>query len=312
MVSMSGTNLLMQPLPEQVTEYTYKAIVDRLGLASWPVTERVNELVQMDTEKLLQASSPNYPLLPAAGGDLGLKPHTYAEIYQGSRGSLDIPGRKWCEEIMIGDCQMDASILSTMLNYERDEIASAFRESLTRSLGSADKAKEVLTAYTITEDIPGENALKRILRFASDISFFIPVLNYGHCWSGNAFMYCFNEPNPWDGPWKGYATHILDVSYLFQNYNEQLSEPQRAVASQFGRDLVAFSSGRAPWPVFKYETKDLYARVYGGQGPDTSGKVATVLAPHPHTERTGIISNLMQSIPADDLSRAWANFMAGH
>ncbi|KAJ5268627.1 hypothetical protein N7505_004385 [Penicillium chrysogenum] len=308
MVSMSGTNLLMQPLPEQVTECTYKAIVDRLGLSSLPVTERVNALVQMDTQKLLQASSPKHPLLPAAGGDLGLKPHTYAEIHQGSYGSLDIPGRK-CEDTLTSN---EASILSTMLNYEDDKIAAAFRESLTRSLGSADRAKEVLTAYTITEDMHGEDALKSILQFANDISFFIPVLNYGHCWSGNAFIYHFNEPNSWDGPWKGYATHLLDVSYLFQNYNEALSEPQRAVASQFARDLVAFSCGRAPWPVFKYETKDFYARVYGGQGTDNSGQVATVLIPHTRTERSETISNLMRSIPADDLSRAWGSFMAGH
>ncbi|CAG8909735.1 unnamed protein product [Penicillium egyptiacum] len=312
MVSMSGTNLLLKPLPEQVTECTYKAIVARLGLASWPATERVNALVQMDTQKLLQASSPTDALLPAVGGKLGLNPHTYAGFHQGSSGSLNIPGRKWCEEIMIGDCQMDASILSTMLNQEKEGIASAFRESLTRSLGSADKAKQVLAAYAITEDIPGDDAFEAILRFANDISFFIPVLNYGQCWSGKAFIYHFNEPNSWDGPWKGYATHILDVSYLFQNYNEALSEPQRAVASQFALDLIAFSSGCAPWPKFKWETKDLHARLYGGKGADTSGKVATVLIPHSSTERSGTIFNLTRSIPADDLSRAWGIFMAGH
>lgn len=112
MVSLSGTSLLMQPLPEEVTESTYEAIVDRLGLASLPPTERVNALVQTDTQELLRACSPGDALLPAIGGDLDLKSHTYAEIYQGCSGSLNLPGRKWCEYIMIGDCQMDVRSLS--------------------------------------------------------------------------------------------------------------------------------------------------------------------------------------------------------
>jgi hypothetical protein len=59
-----------------------------------------------------EAGSPSDALLPAVGGDLGLKPHTYAEIYEGPSGSLNLPRREWCEEIMIGDCQMDVRFLS--------------------------------------------------------------------------------------------------------------------------------------------------------------------------------------------------------
>lgn len=199
-----------------------------------------------------------------------------------------------------------------MLNRGKDGIASAFRESLSRSLGSVDKAKHVLAVYGIAQDIPSDDALKAILQFASDIAFFIPVLCYGHCWSGQAFVYHFNEPNSWDGPWKGYANHILDAAYLFQNYNEALKESQQAVALQFARDLISFSNGCAPWPRYNGETKDLYARVYGGRGVETSGKVDTVLTPNSRTERSEKMVNLVRSIPADDLSRAWGLFMAGH
>jgi hypothetical protein len=136
-----------------------------------------------------------------------------------------------------------------MLNLDQDGIGSAFRESFTRSLGSADKSKQVLDAYAITDDITRDEAFKSILQF-------------------NGF----------------YATHILGVAYLFQNYNEVLPEPQRAVGIQFAHDLIAFSSGRAPRPKFKSETKELYARVYGGRSADTSGQVAIILIPNSRTE----------------------------
>ncbi|KAL2786639.1 Alpha/Beta hydrolase protein [Aspergillus keveii] len=311
MISMGGTNLLMRPLPDQVTESTYKTIIDRLGLNTLSASERVKSLVQLDTGTVLSAVRPSDALLPSLGGALGLKAHTYAEIYQGTAGPLNLPGRGWCEEIMIGDCQFDASILTMMINRSKEEIATSFTDSLTRSLGSAEKAAQILSAYAITEDRSDDQAFKAILRFANDIAFFVPVLNYGHCWSGEAFIFEFNEPNVWDGPWKGHANHILDVAYLFQNYNEHLPEAQRAVAVQFAKDVIAFANGHAPWAAFKWETGELNSRVYGGREPGTSGFVVTVPGPEPRTERADTILGLMAGIPADDLARAWGAFMAG-
>jgi carboxylesterase type B len=198
-----------------------------------------------------------------------------------------------------------------MINRSREGIAASFRESFARSLGSLEKATQVLSAYLITEDISDDQAFTAILRFANDIAFFVPVLNYGHCWSGNAFIYQFNEPNTWKGPWKGHANHILDVAYLFQNYNEHLPEAQRGVAVQFAKDVIAFANGHAPWAAFKWETGSLSSRVYGGRDPGTSGGVVTVPGPEPRTERADTILSLMDGIPADDLARAWGAFMAG-
>lgn len=198
-----------------------------------------------------------------------------------------------------------------MLNREKDGIVTAFKESFTRSLLSAEKADQILSAYSIVEDAPGDKALEAILKFASDICFFVPVLNYGHCWSGNAFIYRFNEPNTWEGPWKGYANHIHDVAYLFQNYNDDLTETQLPVAVQFAKDVISFANGQAPWSVFRWETGDLASRVYGGRETGTSGKVMTVPVSDPRTERSNAILLLMDSISGDELSRAWGNFMAG-
>jgi hypothetical protein len=109
MISMGGTNLLMPPLPDQVTELTYKTIIDRLGLGALSPSERVKALVQMESGAILSAVRPGDALLPSLGGSLGLKAYSYADIYQGMAGALDLPGRSWCERFMIGDCQFDVS-----------------------------------------------------------------------------------------------------------------------------------------------------------------------------------------------------------
>ncbi|PYI26720.1 alpha/beta-hydrolase [Aspergillus indologenus CBS 114.80] len=312
MVSMGGTNLLMRPLPHAVAESTYRGYVDRLGLGSLSAAERVQALLTMDYETIVAAFSPADALLPVSGGELRLTDHTYAEIYQGDAGSLVLPGRKWCERIMIGDCQSDGSIMSTMLSYDPVTIASSFRASFERSLGSADKVDLIMKEYGISEESAGEEAYDRILTFVTDLCFFLPILQYGHYWSGQAHLYNFNEPNPWDGRWKGRANHILDVAFLFQNYNDLLSEPQRAVAIQFAEDLIAFAHGREPWKPFRWETTDLHTRVYGGRAAETVGQVQTLLAPDPRTERSTSILNLTATVPADELSRAFGVFLSGH
>jgi hypothetical protein len=70
----------------------------------------------MDSQELLAKIPPGVPLLPTCGGEVGVKDHTFAEIYRGPSKSLDLPGRNWCSEILIGDCQMDASSAEVMSN----------------------------------------------------------------------------------------------------------------------------------------------------------------------------------------------------
>ncbi|KAJ6040854.1 uncharacterized protein N7446_003830 [Penicillium canescens] len=310
MVCLGGTNLLMQPLPDVVSEKTYQEVIGRLGLTQLEPSARVKALVQTPTKDLLSEISPKDPLQPTLGGDLGIKSRTYAEIYEGSS-ELDLPGREWCEEIMVGDSQMDASIFASMFDRNLAGVAEAFYDSFTRSLGSEDRAIQVSKAYNISEALSDEKALENILNFAQDLKFFFPVLCYAHCWSGRAYVFHFNEPNTWDGPLKGHANHILDVAYLFQNYNEHVTDRQRAVATQFAEDLILFANSKSPWRPFKYENMDLYSRIYGVDLPVNPNRVATVKGPVELSKRRDVIFEIMKTIPADELSKAWGMFMTG-
>lgn len=106
---MGGTNLLMKPLPEGVNEQNYEKVLHLLNLNHLPAQERVKALRNMPAEDILAALPPGLPFLPTTGGDLDLPINNFEETYLGESQGIMHPGKSWCKEIMIGDCQMDVS-----------------------------------------------------------------------------------------------------------------------------------------------------------------------------------------------------------
>jgi hypothetical protein len=102
---MGGSPLLVKPIPPQVTESIYSAVLGKLGLTTKSPEERIKALKEVAIEDLLSATA-HLPLIPFIDGELITAPATY------SRWSFQeklLPGTEWCESIMIGDCEMDVS-----------------------------------------------------------------------------------------------------------------------------------------------------------------------------------------------------------
>ncbi|KAJ5382245.1 carboxylesterase [Penicillium concentricum] len=311
LVSMGGTNLLVKPLPEIVNEHNYGQLLQSLNLQDLSPEDRVKELEVLPAERILASLSPGMAFLPSSGGDLNLPTNNFEEIYLGKSQGATHPGKSWCKQIMIGDCEMDGSILLTLLGPPKPGVFQRFKDSIQLSLG-VEGMELIFQAYGITETASEEETFATILKFGNDINFLAPVLVYAHGWDSDAFIYFFNEPNTWDGPWKGHANHILDVAYLFQNYNEALTEGQRHTATIFGKDLIRFANGKAPWPVFNFGANELNARVYGSKDPEkVAARVDTIPGPSDRSERRQTIFQLSQSIPLTKLSDAWGSFMSG-
>jgi hypothetical protein len=138
----------------------------------------------------------------------------------------------------------------------------------------------------------------------NDISFYLPVLAYAKSWPGNAYVYHFNEPNPWDGPNKGQASHSLDVAYFYQNYNDYLNSDEQAVAQAIAEDFLKFCHGLVPWPAVGREgsSSPYTARVYG----PSSQKEITGIASQEHeyggrTVRRSTLPVIAQQVPPDEL-----------
>lgn len=171
------------------------------------------------------------------------------------------------------------------------------------------EARELLQKYGITEGASDEEAFTGVLDFLNDIVFFAPVLTYVKGWPGNAYVYYFNEENPWDGPWKGRSSHILDLAYLFQNYNEFLTPDQQAVATAFAEDFFKFCHGVAPWsPVQGGNIESGFtARVYG---PSREKRVTSVVS-QPYggeAQRRRILLDYADKVPLDNLSKVFGIF----
>jgi carboxylesterase type B len=204
------------------------------------------------------------------------------------------------------------SIFSLMLGSRRVGIARFFRKSIEKSFAHhPSSAEKLFQAYGITSDLPDDIAIRSIFTFATDIGFLAPAVSLARGWPGKAYVYHFNEPNPWDGEWKGDATHVLDVAFLFQNFNEFLPPAQKDVALIFARDYIRFVNGGTPWPTF--ESGNQGAMVYGPSLERSSAAFMSYAGGNPEEScgRRSTIFKLGEDIPFDELATAWGDFLAG-
>lgn len=127
-------------------------------------------------------------------------------------------------------------------------IAQAFVASITNSL-SKEVAKKLLASYDIDPSTEDEEAYERVLQFGGDVSFYAPTLAFAHGLESSmlVYVYRFNEPNNWPGPWQGRSTHINDLTFLFQTFSDFLSGAQNRLAEEFATDVLSFANKKVPW-----------------------------------------------------------------
>lgn len=152
-----------------------------------------------------------------------------------------------------------------------------------------------------------------MLEFTNDILFYAPVLAYATGWpaDGNAYLYYFNEKNPWDGPLKGQSSHILDLAYFYQNFNDYLTTEQQEVARAFAEDLLKFVAGEAPWEPCKDLGEGFRARIFG---PSDKKQVRRLVKDvyGGETQRRGVLPQITseKGVKWDDLTGVFFAFLA--
>jgi len=167
------------------------------------------------------------------------------------------------------------------------------KQSLSDNLGkdASETVSKLLKAYGAdpAATVNNRETLLPVLGFIHDICWYYAALASAEAWSDSkapgttAFVYHFNVPNPWEGAWKGYATHALDIAVLLQNYNEFLSSGQLACAERFGKDVIQFINGEEPWK--PYEKSVPAAMVYDAKAD--GDKDESVLAGKGESNLTG-------------------------
>jgi hypothetical protein len=310
-LSTGGAVLLFAPFPLEAAEASYQKIVEAFGLSEMSPSDRINAILNIPQNDLWQKVPMGTPLLPTIDGEIVPgHPDFIAISSEQDSAQFPMPGRKWCEALMIGESKLDASILAYMgMDARNPGIAQKFIDSTNKTLASQpDIAKELLASYNITPSSPDDEALVSILRFASEIAFYAPARAFAQGWPGKFFLYHFNEGIPWEGRFQGEAGHILDVAYLFQNFNEHLDDEQKKVARAFAEDFIKFVNGEDPWkPVSK---GDMAARVYG---PSSEGITTKFVADGEPKEvgREERVLRLGEKAGFDNVMAVFHNFFQG-
>lgn len=200
-----------------------------------------------------------------------------------------------------------------MLAHTKENCAKRLTDAIHTVLPSQTAVtQQILDKYGISPDLPDEEAFPVILNFINDLVFLAPTLSLAQGWRGNAYVYYFNEGNPWDGPWKGRATHILDVAYLYQNFREFLNPAPQDVATGFAEDLFKFCHGVAPWPAILPGKTDagFTARTYGPSAQDQI--VGQVSEPFGEQGmRRSTLFDYADQVSLDDLVKVFVVFNLG-
>ncbi|KAF7186255.1 Lipase 3 [Pseudocercospora fuligena] len=300
---MSGTILLIPPIPLEAAEANYQKAMQVLGLGTATPEERIKTLLTMDgvelCSKIITSGIASVPVHDSDIVDCLTTP-TFENI---GTAYFEIPGRTWCQGAMIGDCQFDGNIQFLRLAHKEKGIAQNIHTSFTKSLGQ-ETAKAVLAAYDISPETPDQEAFHQVLELCNDIHFYAPTMSLAANLSQvmPVYMYRFNEPNPWPGKFTGSAIHIQDLTWLLQNFNEFLDEKQQKQAEEFGKNMIEFVNGRHPWKPWR--TSDKTARVLGPEG-----KVEVLKDEAPLNGRRKTIRELAESFGMDVLNEALTKFM---
>lgn len=103
-ISFGGTGLLLKPLPPFVHEMTYKTVLGNLGISELSPEDRVKALLTMPINDILSKVPPGLPLFPVIDGTTIPGAPTFTDI---SSKTSSLPGKKWCEGLLIGDNELD-------------------------------------------------------------------------------------------------------------------------------------------------------------------------------------------------------------
>lgn len=296
---MSGSEMLARPSSLSKADEGYATVLKTLSLDSLSPEERVSKLSSYPGMDLLAKLGRSVSFGPVLDNDVVSINSTFSSLPSGSE---TYPASKWCESLMIGDCAFDGSINALFTAHRKAGIASAFTKVVEKTIPT--HAAKLLDMYKIKSTTSDEEAFVSFLRFANDINFYAPTLAYAEGWSKDhpVYMYRFNAKNPWEGQWKGEANHILDVAFLFQNYNDHLSTEHRKSAKEFAMAFLKFVNGQAPCDAWKKGTG--VAMVIGEEGLDVKKDEPTLV------ERRGAFVSLGEEIGFDKLREVWGAFVA--
>ncbi|OHE99045.1 carboxylesterase [Colletotrichum orchidophilum] len=297
LIILGGSPPALAPLDLGVAEQAYNGVLKALGAEDVRSGERIRILSRASPEDLSLKIGKSLPFLPVL--DEATIP--FVPTFETASAGKLVPETTSYKAVMVGYAPLDASIFGFMgLLQRKKNIAASFTRIINAALSHhVDSAGQILQAYGISDITSDDEAFIRILQFASDIGFRAPAESFVKSFPGDAYLLEFAEANPWEGPFRGYSTHVLDVAFLFQNYNEHLGDTQRKSAELFLTDIIDFVHGQAPWQPFQ----DAGGRMLYQDGTRAYKEAGA------NPARYDLLLELGEKIGLDSLLEAWGAFL---
>jgi carboxylesterase type B len=294
---LSGNKISAAIVPASIAQKAYADVLEALDIdSSLSPAEQVAKLAAKSGDNILTDIPMTVPLGPVVDDDAIPSPET---VGSGPAPKLKVP-------LFIGSTNFDGvvyGILGIFAGRDQESLGLDFATNFMKAIPEAKRkaAHTLLALYGLPGALGGkpEEADIRILQLGTDIKYFTSTAAYAASWPTDSWLYYFQEPNPWEGPHKGRATHVQDIAYVFLNYEHLMDENQKKLARGFAGDVIRFVRGEKPWPEFRAEGK---VRVYGD-----SGKVSEAIRSLGHNDAgpSAEVRALWEEIGIDNLSAAW-------
>lgn len=334
---MSGSSQQRLRRAEQA-ETAYTSVLKALNPGELPPKQQIDLLLETPIEDFLAKVGRRFPMGPLIDGDSIPAGTTFRSLRSPDELVKLFPGLHNCKRIVMGDCQMDVSVhlyqtsyncyshpqgmaFSSRVAARTDILPRTMERCLSKVFDSINPkiAQDLVSAYgldVLAESNTPEN-LEPILRFGNDVMFALPAREFARAWSASnvphteAFLCHFNAPNPWDGSWKGHATHIQDIAFVLQNYRDKLSTGQRRCGERYAKDVIAFVNGAKPWPPYQNHVEP-GCMVYDApsEGDEDESHFVPDEAPG-LTGRRDFLQKILGDELFDKLVDVWQMFMSG-
>ncbi|KAJ9151287.1 Sterol esterase [Pleurostoma richardsiae] len=319
LVAMSGTSIPRRKPVEQ-GKVSYNSVVEVLGAKRLSPTGQIQRLLDTSREDFVNSVGRRFPIGPLIEGDIIPQSTSFMALSDSGELLKLFPGLLRCKRVLMADCQMDGMIFNARVAGRTDILATTLGRCLSTIFNPIDSkiAPAILSAYRVDVSATANTreTIEPILNLGNDIMFALPTRAFVKAWAAasiagtEAFLAHFNCPNPWDGPWNGHATHILDIAFVLQNYRESLSGGQAQCAERYAKDIIAFVNGMSPWTAYQ-DIVSPGSMVYFAAEHSSKDDSRFVSTEAPElTGRRDYIQTIVGEKLFDKLADAWDMFMA--